>query len=75
MTEEELQQRRERHELEMEKIRASVAQMYASVEQMRITNDKTLKETDRVIKEARWYEVVIASGATLALVAVAKLLL
>lgn len=61
MTEEELQQRRERHDIEMIKLRAEV--------------DKMFEETAKTRKEARWYELVIASGATLAIVAIAKLFL
>ncbi|MEM6974171.1 MAG: hypothetical protein AAF577_15340 [Pseudomonadota bacterium] len=48
-----------RHEIEMAKIRAEIEHMRAM--------------TTKASKEARWYELVIAGGATLALVAIVKL--
>lgn len=82
MTEEELQQRRERHETEMQQIRQAIEhsratvedirqgihQSRATVEQMRIQNDKLSRET-------QWYPLVVGSGATLAIVAIVKLFL
>jgi hypothetical protein len=50
-----------RDALEIEKLKAEVS--------------KLIEETRKTRKEARWYEVVIASGATLAIVAVTKLFL
>lgn len=94
MTEEEKQRR---HEAEMAHIYASIDQMRATVEQMRIQNDKIQAETAKLIgaellesraisaklhaetkkigTEDRWYLLVVGSGATLAIVAIAKLFL
>lgn len=61
MTEEELQERRERHD-------ANMRQIDASIEHMRVQNEKLARET-------QWYPLVVGSGATLAIVALTKLFL
>lgn len=52
---------KDREELSDDRIRSEIAKLMA--------------ETAKLNKETKWYEVVMISGATLALVAIAKLFL
>lgn len=54
---------------------AQIAKMNATVDKMRIEGDKMRAETAKVLAENRWYPAVVASGATLAIVAIVKLFL
>ncbi|MCB2055940.1 MAG: hypothetical protein KDE35_17080 [Geminicoccaceae bacterium] len=64
-----------RDEIEIEKIRASIRHMDANIEHMRMQNEKLAAETTKVRQKSRWYLLVVGSGATLAIVAIAKLFL
>ncbi len=51
------------------------AEVKISDEKMRAEISKLMAETAKINTENRWYIAVVASGATLAIVAVAKLFL
>ena len=59
---------KDREELSDDRIRSEIAKLMAETAKLNT-------ETAKLTKETRWYEVVIISGATLALVAIAKLFL
>ena len=64
-----------------DKMRAEIAKLFAetrnlkSDDKMRAEIGKLMAETAKINNENRWYIAVVASGATLATVAVAKLFL
>ena len=51
-----------------QKIEAEIAKIFTEIEKMR-------SETNKINQENRWYPAIIASTATLAIVAIAKLFL
>ena len=63
------------HELYLEKVRAEINHLLAQITRSRIEADKMQAETTKVNKETKWYEIIIAISATLAVVAIAKLFL
>ena len=63
------------HELYLEKVRAEINHLLAQITRARIEADKMQAETAKVNKETKWYEIVIAISATLAVVAITKLFL
>jgi len=54
--------------LEIEKIHAEIVDLQQRV-------NESIARTTKINKENKWYPAIIASGATLAIVAVAKLFL
>jgi len=62
-------------QIEIEKIRAEINKLMA--EQFKLNNEafKLNNEALKIRKEARWYEIVIAISATMAVIALAKLFL
>ena len=63
------------HELYLEKVRVEINHLLAQITRSRIEADKMQAETTKVNKETKWYEIIIAISATLAVVAIAKLFL
>ncbi len=62
------EQEQKQWDLKLRKMDAQIAHYYTSIEKMSA-------ETDKFRTENRWYIAVVASGATLAIVAIVKLFL
>ena len=63
------------HELYLEKVRAEINHLLAQIVESNVATDKMRAETAKANKETKWYEIVIAISATLAIVAIVKLFL
>lgn len=57
------------------KLDAEIANLNAMTAKLNAENMKLLAESDKFTTEARWHLAVVASGATLAIVAFTKLFL
>ena len=63
------------HELYLETVRAEINHLLAQIAKSNVETDKMRAETAKANKETKWYEIVIAISATLAVVAFVKLFL
>lgn len=66
-SQERMQLNKDRYQADLEQMRQSVALSQATVEKMRIENDKFIAETKKLEKEARLYPVVPILIALIAL--------
>ncbi len=62
-------------DLHLRQIDATIANLNASTAKLTAENEKLIAETAKISTENRWYLLVVGSGATLAIVAIAKLFL
>ena len=62
-------------DLHLRQIDATIANLNASTAKLAAENEKLIAERMKLLTETRWYLLVVGSGATIAIVALAKLFL